>query len=751
MRLEIRGAVQGVGFRPFVYRLAREHGLAGWVSNTAMGVVIEVEGLEETLRDFQRAVSSHKPRLAIIDEVSSRFIQPEGFHGFEIRKSSGGRAEALVLPDIATCDKCISEIRNPEDRRYRYPFTNCTDCGPRYSIVRSLPYDRPNTSMARFEMCPDCRREYEDPLDRRFHAQPNACPVCGPHLELWDPSGKVLATGDGSLLLAAEAVMEGRIVAVKGLGGFHLMVRADTDLPVTRLRERKGRRMKPFALMFPDLASVYDVCTLSASERDILTSPQAPIVLLKKKRDPRVDRPVSRLVSPENPELGVMLPYTPLHIILMDELGIPVVATSGNLSDEPICTDEREALVRLCGLADLFLVHDRPIVRHVDDSIVRIFRDGKMILRRARGYAPLPLRASCGGRSVLATGAHLKNTLALSVADNIFVSQHIGDLETEQAMDAFDEVRNSIESLYDAKPEVAACDLHPDYYSSVKAGDTGLKTLPLQHHIAHVYSCMLDAGTGPPLLGVAWDGTGYGGDGTVWGGEFFRIGDEGNARLARFRHFPLPGGDAAVKEPRRSALGLLSVFLEDPFSGLPAGTFTELEERMLGSMLESGLNSPLTSSVGRLFDAVASLLGLHQKLEFEAQAAMALQHCADAPDDGGEYPFSLEEEEGILVVDWEPMVRGILEDMSRDLKPGAVSARFHNTLAGIVLAVARIAGEHTVALSGGCFQNQLLLEKTCSLLEGEGFRPVHHSRLPANDGGIAPGQVLAALDILGRT
>ncbi|OPL18676.1 MAG: carbamoyltransferase [Candidatus Aegiribacteria sp. MLS_C] len=741
VRLEIVGAVQGVGFRPFVYRLATGLGLAGWVSNTSGGVEVEVEGSDSFLERFLLGLRTGKPPMSIIHGIEERELPLEGGSGFEIRTSSRGKVETLVLPDIATCDECMREVLDPDDRRFRYPFTNCTNCGPRYSIIRSVPYDRPSTTMARFRMCPECRREYEDPMDRRFHAQPNACPECGPQLELWDADGEILAERDDALLCAAHAILEGSIVAVKGLGGFHLMARSDMEPPLLRLRKRKGRMKKPFAMMFPDLPSVRSACRLSSGEEALLRSPQAPIVLLERRE---TESGISELVAPGNPEFGVMLPYTPLHFLLMSEIGLPVVATSGNISDEPICTDEREALVRLRGIADLFLVHDRPILRHVDDSIVRLFRGEPMMLRRARGYAPLPLRTR-GGASVLATGAHLKNTLALSVGDNVFVSQHIGDLETPQAMAAFDDVRSGIEDLYRAAPRAVACDMHPDYLSTGRAVESGLKIVRVQHHIAHVYSCMLDREVEPPLTGVAWDGTGYGGDGTVWGGEFFIFNGQQPSRFARFRHFPLPGGDAAAREPRRSALGLLSVLLRDPAGSMPEGAFTPEEVGILETMLEKGLNSPLTSSAGRLFDAVASLLDLHQKTEFEAQAAMALQHCAekDCPEEA--YPFRLAEDGELLVVDWEPAVLGILDDIHGGLRPGTISAKFHSALAAVVVAVAQRAGEEKVALTGGCFQNDLLLENCCSALERKGFVPVFHSRLPANDGGVAPGQVMAAL------
>ncbi|RKZ07613.1 carbamoyltransferase HypF, partial [Candidatus Fermentibacteria bacterium] len=541
LRLEISGAVQGVGFRPFVYRLAHRYGLAGWVSNTSKGVVIEVDGDPEILAQFADAVLNEKPSVSIVQNISSRYLLAAGYSSFKIIKSTGGKREAFVLPDLATCGDCTLEILDPENRRYRYPFTNCTNCGPRYSIINAIPYDRPSTTMSRFRMCHKCRDEYEDPYDRRFHAQPNACPQCGPHLELWDSEGVILAKRDDALRRASDEILCGKIVAVKGLGGFHLITLASSDEAVRTLRSRKGREMKPFALMFPSISLVSEFCMLSPEESESLHSPRSPIVLLRKRDGQDRGTRISELVSPSNPEYGVMLPYTPLHILLMKEIGEPVIATSGNLSDEPICTDEIEALHRLKDIADLLLVHNRPIARHVDDSIVRIFDKREMILRRARGYAPLPLSMDEEAVSVLATGGHLKNTLALSIGKNVFTSQHIGDLETVQALEAFDEVWSSIKDLYNADPEIVAYDMHPDYISSARARESQIRSIPVQHHIAHIYSCMLDSGVRPPLLGIAWDGTGYGTDGTVWGGEYFHLTGETVSRIAHLRCFPLPG------------------------------------------------------------------------------------------------------------------------------------------------------------------------------------------------------------------
>lgn len=746
LRLEISGAVQGVGFRPFVYRLACRYNLVGWVSNTSKGVVIEVDGDTEVLVQFAEAIQKEKPPVSIVQDIRSEYLDTAGFATFEIRESTGGKIEAFVLPDLSICSECTREILDPENRRYRYPFTNCTNCGPRYSIIKSIPYDRPSTTMSGFRMCIKCRKEYEDPLDRRFHAQPNACPECGPHLELWDSSGVTLAARDDALKRASSEILEGRILAVKGLGGFHLITLARSDKAVRTLRSRKGREMKPFALMFPSISQISEFCVVSSEEREVLQSPRSPIVLLKKHDDQNSPGSISELVSPSNPEFGVMLPYTPLHILLMMEIGEPVIATSGNLSNEPICIDGIEALNRLKGIADAFLVHNRPIARHVDDSIVRIFRGKEMLLRRARGYAPLPLSMGEEAASVFATGGHLKNTLALSIGKNVFTSQHIGDLETVQALRAFDEVWNSIEALYDAHPDIIAYDMHPDYISSMKARESEIRGIPVQHHIAHVFSCMLDSGVRSPLLGVAWDGTGYGSDGTVWGGEFFHITDGSAKRIAHMRHFPLPGGDKAVKEPRRSALGILSELYDDPVEYLPPGAFSPEESDVMSSMIASKLNTPLTSSVGRLFDAVASILNLHQTIEFEGQAAMALEHVIGKKMTEKSYPIEILRPPGEpMIIDWAPLIEGVIMDTSGGIDTGIISVKFHNTLADGIAAVAEMAGERKVVLSGGCFQNVYLLQRVIDILESIGYEPFIHRSLPPNDGGIAPGQVMAAL------
>jgi hydrogenase maturation protein HypF len=801
LKLTVRGAVQGVGFRPFVHRLAAGLGLAGWVNNSPQGVFIEVEGPRAALEQFLLRLEAEKPPRSFIQSLEAAWLDATGFKDFAIRPSeTGGDRTALVLPDIATCPDCLREIFDPHNRRYRYPFTNCTHCGPRFSIIESLPYDRANTSMKAFTMCPQCRAEYDDPAVRRFHAQPNACPACGPQLELWRSGvrpnaassvvhGQPRSAGrsDDALLAAARAIRDGKIAAVKGLGGFHLMVDARNEDAVRRLRERKQREEKPFALMFPSLETTKVDCVVSPLEERLLRSPEAPIVLLRTIVNRKSQ--IVHSVAPHNPSLGVMLPYTPLHHLLLAELGFPVVATSGNLSDEPICTDEHEALERLGSIADVFLVHNRPIIRHVDDSIVRVMLDRELVLRRARGYAPLPITlnpqpSTLNLQPVLAVGAHLKNTVALAVGDQVFLSQHIGDLETEAAYDAFRRVIADFQKLYEAKPGIVAADLHPDYLSTKFALEMGRAELPLgqdarqrvpairhvQHHIAHVLSCLAENEIAPPALGVSWDGTGYGTDGTVWGGEFFVVTKDKVERFAHLRPFRLPGGDQAVKEPRRAALGLLYELSggQDNFllqmQQKVAGAFSPPELAALKTMLAKQLNSPLCSSAGRLFDAVASIIQLRQHIRFEGQAAMELEFLLDGieTDEAYELPIvdwqipiekqvsrvnksAIGNRQSAIVLDWSSMIEAIQSDVKSGVATGVISAKFHNALAEGIVAVARSAGQERVALTGGCFQNRYLTERAVRRLEAEGFRPYWHQRVPPNDGGIALGQVVAAL------
>ena len=755
VHIAVRGAVQGVGFRPFIYRLASEMGLAGWVLNSPQGVFIEAEGPKSCLDAFVLRIEKERPPRSFIQSLEYAFLDPVGYSDFRIRESdAAGERSTLVLPDSAACPDCVREIFDPHDRRYRYPFTNCTHCGPRFTIIHSLPYDRANTSMKGFVMCDDCRQEYENPLDRRFHAQPNACSQCGPQLELWDENGNAIATADTALCEAADAVRAGQIVAIKGLGGFHLVVDGRNSLAVSRLRERKRRDLKPFALMAPSLEETKACCEVSELEERLLLAPEAPIVLLRR-RSTRSNREISPGIAPRNPYLGIMLPYSPLHHLLMREIGFFVVATSGNLSDEPICTDEAEALARLRGIAELFLVHNRPILRHADDSVARIMRGRELVLRRARGYAPLPVRLKQPVPALLALGGQLKNAVAITAGPQVFISQHIGDLETEGAFQAFQDAINSLRQLYGAKPERYLCDLHPQYLSTQYAEQHGLCAARIQHHLAHVASCMAENELAGNVLGVAWDGTGYGVDETIWGGEFLLTDGANFERFASLRRFHLPGGEKAIREPRRSALGVLyEVFGGELFERVPSiwrDGFTVPERLLLKQMLEKSVNSPFTSSAGRLFDAVSALVGLCQRARFEGQAAMELEFCADKASTDGRYPFLLRagkkqrDHDPAIVIDWEPLIRGVLSDIASGLVASSIAAKFHNTLSELIVEIALRAGEKRVVLSGGCFQNRYLSERTITGLEAKGLRPYWHQRVPPNDGGIALGQIYSWL------
>ena len=766
-RLTVCGAVQGVGFRPCVHRLAARLGLAGWVRNTAQGVGIELEGGRSRVEAFLLEIEAEKPPRSFIQSIETEWLRPLGAVGFEIQASDFfGKKTAPVLPDLATCGECLRDIFDPGNRRCGYPFTNCTQCGPRFSVIESLPYDRANTSMRGFALCADCQREYEDPRDRRFHAQPNACPVCGPQLDWRDSAGGILASKEAALVSAASAIEAGGVVAVKGLGGFHLMVDARNDEAVLRLRSVKHRKQKPFAVMAPSLESARMECEISGLEERLLLSAEAPIVLLRRLAERSC---VTRSVAPGNPLLGVMLPYTPLHHLLLRRLGFTLVATSGNRSDEPICTDEGEAVERLSGIADYFLTHNRPIVRPIDDSVVRVMLGRELVLRRARGYAPLPVSLK-PREPTLCVGAHLKNTIALTVGDSVILSQHIGDLETTPAFAAFEVALRDLSNLYESMPTVIVADAHPDYLPTKvaveRAAQSGARLVFVQHHYAHILACMAENRLVPPVLGIAWDGSGYGPDGTIWGGEFLEIKPGGFTRFAHLRTFSLPGGEAAVKEPRRSALGLLYEIFGDAVFEMtdlaPVRAFTATELRLLRTMLSRKINSPRTSSMGRLFDAVASIAGIRQVSEFEGQAAMELEWQAGADPaevDAAPPPRSSQHAvpASILsgapsvgdgapwVVDWEPMIRRILARCEGETDATGLSREFHQALAAIILQVSTKCGCLSVALSGGCFQNERLLVQSVVQLKAHGFDAFWHRQFPPNDGGIALGQAAACI------
>jgi hydrogenase maturation protein HypF len=744
----VEGTVQGVGFRPFVYRLADELGLAGWVLNDERGVLLEVEGSPAGLEAFAARLRADAPPLARVERVVVEPVEPVGRPGFEIRASvRAGDADAPVSVDSATCDDCLRELLDPADRRHRYPFINCTNCGPRFTIVRGVPYDRPLTTMAGFQMCDRCRAEYDDPADRRFHAQPNACPDCGPALTLLDPGGAELERRDGALRMAAQALSGGSIVAVKGLGGYHLACRADVEPAVAALRARKHREDKPFALMAADLEAARALVELSAPEERLLTGPERPIVIARR----LPGAAVADSVAPGSRDLGVMLPYTPLHHLLLSDADTPLVMTSGNLSDEPIAYEDGEARKRLRDVADLFLVHDRPIHMRTDDSVVRATARRPLMLRRSRGHVPasieLPLPAA---RSLLACGAELKSAFCLAKGRRAWVGHHIGDLKTWETLRSFREGVEHFERLFAVRPEVLAHDLHPDYLSTGYALERdGVELVGVQHHHAHLAACLAEHGERGPAVAAIFDGTGHGADGTAWGGELL-VGDlRGFERAGHLAAVRLPGGDAAVREPWRMACSWIVEALGED-QPRPLDAVDPDRWRAVAELARTGLSSPVTTSVGRLFDAVAAICGIRTTVNYEGQAAVELEAAA-WHEDCGAYELPLVEDSP-LVLDARELVRAVVRDAERGEAAGAIAARFHAGLAGATAAgCARVAAERgldTVVLSGGVFQNRLLLELTAERLERAGLRVLVPELLPPNDGGIAYGQAAVAAALM---
>ncbi len=755
--MRVIGTVQGVGFRPFVYRLASELDLAGYVLNDDRGVLAEAEGPAAAVESFLARLSSEAPPLASVEQVSPEELAPTGGVGFEIAASErGGSPLALVSPDVATCPACLSEIADPGNRRYRYPFTNCTDCGPRFTIVRDVPYDRPLTTMAGFEMCVRCRAEYEDPSDRRFHAQPNACPDCGPRLALLDRGGERMGSDD-PLAAAARALHGGAVLAIKGLGGYHLACRADHAGATAALRSRKHREDKPFALMAADLPAARSLVALSAEEERLLVGRERPIVIARR----RLDAPVADAVAPGSPDLGVMLPYTPLHHLLLAQARATLVMTSGNVSDEPIAYDDGDALDRLGQIADLVLTHDRPIHVRADDSVVRSLgslRPAPLTLRRSRGYAPasiaLPAEAA---RPLLACGAELKSTFCLAHGARAWVSHHIGDLKNYETLRSFEQGVEHFQRLFAVTPEVVAHDLHPDYLSTGYAlAREGVETIGVQHHHAHLAACLAEHGELGPAVGAIYDGTGYGTDGTVWGGELLCGDLAGSERAGWLAPVPMPGGERAVLEPWRMACSWL-VAAGEQRPALPrALSQTVAPERweQVAALARSGFASPSTSSMGRLFDAVSALCGLRATVTYEGQAAIELEAAAGPAPGADPYPLAVREAAGGLTLDARETVRAVVRDVAGGASTALVSGRFHAAVAvATAQACARIAearGIDLVVLSGGVFNNRLLVERTVPLLEARGLRVLLPELLPAGDGGISYGQAAAAAARLAR-
>jgi hydrogenase maturation protein HypF len=791
--IRVEGIVQGVGFRPFVYSLATRLGLAGLVGNDVDGVFAEVEGSPSAVAEFLRALQRDAPPLARVERVTASRMAPVGTASFEIVASDPvGRRRTLIAADSATCDDCLHELADPADRRFRYPFINCTNCGPRFTIVRDVPYDRPLTTMAGFPLCEQCAAEYHDPANRRFHAQPTCCPACGPRLTLLDATGKPHDTGapedsgslpppwrgqrstilpsasvlppanptppdfapplDSALHLAAGLLRAGRIVAVKGLGGYHLAADAASEAAVAALRARKHREDKPFALLAADVAAARRLCAVDDAAASLLESRARPVVLL-----PRLpDADVAASVAPGNRQLGIMLPYTPLHHLLLAAVGRPLVLTSGNVSDEPIAYRDGDALDRLGGIADAFLTHDRAIHVRTDDSVARAFGGRPLLIRRSRGYVPEPVRVSGGfPRPVLACGAELKNTFCLAKDHHAFVSHHIGDLENAETLQSFTAGIEHFSRLFDITPQVVAHDLHPEYLSTKYALDLdGVDLVGVQHHHAHIASCLADNGigdsTGGPVIGVAFDGTGYGPDGTIWGGEFLI------ADLAKFRRaghlaqVPLPGGAAAIRQPWRMAAAYLAAVGLDA-SSLPVAQRNAARWDAIVAMAQRGVNAPPTSSAGRLFDAVAALLDIRDEITYEGQAAIELEQRAD-PGETRAYRAGIEtapiEAGAPFLVRGPDLVAAAVDDRARGVPVELIAARFHNGVAALIEDGCVLLREQhaldTVALSGGVFQNLLLLKRTVTRLESAGFRVLLHSRVPCNDGGISLGQAVIA-------
>ena len=743
--ISVQGVVQGVGFRPFVYRLAIEESLKGWVLNTSGGVEIEVEGTRPSIDRFLKALTSDAPPLAYIAGVRMMSGPINGYASFEIRESKQDTGYQLISPDIATCADCRRELFDPGDRRFRYPFTNCTNCGPRFTIISDIPYDRPNTTMALFQMCEACLREYENPLNRRFHAQPNACPECGPRVWLENETGEIVAASN-AIAEAVRLLKTGSILAIKGLGGFHLACDALNNQAVELLRARKGRLHKPLAVMMESMDGIKAECMVDDAEEALLSSPQAPIVLLRRKEMNHL----APSIAPCNNYLGVMLPCTPLHHVLLADFGRPVVMTSGNISEEPIARNNDEAEQRLAGLADYFLLHDRDIYSRYDDSVYAVVKNKAYPIRRARSYAPHPVRLPFMAQPILAVGAQEKNTFCLTRDEYAFVSQHIGDLDSIDTLDHFKSTVELYKRLFRIEPTLITHDLHPDYLSTRYALEShgALPLMGVQHHHAHIASCMVDNGTTERAIGVAFDGSGFGPDGTVWGGEFLLADLRGFERVGRIEPLPLPGGELAIKRPYRIAVGYLFAL----FGSLPRLPSIESipgeELSIILQQVHAGVNTPMTSSCGRLFDAVSALLGIRSSITFEGQAAIELEMRSQEDAPFQPYPYGLDQANGLWEVRVKPLIEAILEDVSQRVPTGVIGSRFHDTIAlitqDVTSRIARETGINRVALSGGVFQNRLLLNRTLPLLRQAGLEPLLHRQVPCNDGGISLGQVAIA-------
>jgi hydrogenase maturation protein HypF len=747
--IEVSGIVQGVGFRPAVFRLAEDRQLTGTIRNTSAGVAIEVQGPPPTVDDFVAHLSTDAPPLARITGITEHDVPCRDDTQFRILGSQAGEeVRTLIPPDVAICPDCLREMFDPSDRRYRYPFINCTNCGPRFTLVRELPYDRARTSMAVFPMCAACQAEYDDPFNRRFHAQPNACWDCGPHVELWDRTGSVVAGAD-PVAIAADKLREGLIVAVKGLGGFHLAADATNAAAVALLRKRKHRVEKPFAIMVPAVEVAAGICEVDGAERAALESMQRPVVLLSKKSSCAIPDEV----APFNRNLGVFLPYTPLHYLLFDQGKFTsLVMTSGNLSEEPIAIENREAVRRLQGLADFFLVHNRDILLRCDDSVVRLSGGKMRHLRRSRGFVPVPVFLKDEQPSVLAVGGELKNTVCITKGKHAFLSQHIGDLENAEAYSFFGEAIGHLKNILEIEPEIVAYDLHPDYLSTKWAlQQKGIRLIGVQHHHAHIASCMAENQLDGRVIGFALDGTGYGSDGKMWGGEVLIAGYDGFERAAHFEYVPQPGGTAAIREPWRMAVSYLAHHFGYEFLKFPIPFVRQLDRRRtetLLRMMEQGVNTPQTSSCGRLFDALAALIGIRQTVNYEAQAAIELEMAITHSEDNLAYPLALVPEGDSWIFRTRPLFEAVLEDLRQGRPAGTISRCFHRSLITgflrLALCLRDKTGLNRVCLSGGTFNNAYLCRGLQSELSAAGFEVFTQNEVPAGDGGLSLGQAMAA-------
>jgi hydrogenase maturation protein HypF len=746
IKIGVSGIVQGVGFRPFIYQLAHDHQLCGQVSNTADGVAIHVEGAEENLNAFIADLEHQPPPLAHIVDIDIHETPFADYDGFTITKSRGSDIRTtLISPDVSVCDDCLAELFDSHDRRFGYPFINCTNCGPRYTIIDDIPYDRPKTSMRHFTMCPQCLAEYEDPSHRRFHAQPNACGQCGPQVALYDNQRNLMSTDD-PIAKAARLIKAGHILAVKGLGGYHLCADAVNDMAVELLRERKHREEKPLAVMSADLSTISTYAEMTTAEEKLLSSIQRPIVLLTKKRPEKL----AFSVAPRNHYYGVMLPYTPLHYLLLKHGFKALVMTSGNLSDEPIAIDNEDAFGRLKAIADYFLIHDRDIYLRSDDTIVRRAGSETRHIRRSRGFVPTPVFLKDEVAPVLACGAELKNTVCLTRGNQAFVSQHIGDLENTATEKFFRLTIDHLKRILDIAPEQVVCDLHPDYLSTLWAKSRkGVPLQQVQHHFAHVAACMAENRLDEPVIGLAFDGTGYGGDGTIWGGEILVADLAGYRRVAHFEPVPMPGSAAAIKAPIRMALAYLHHVYGSELWGLGLPAINAIDRRqadVIVKMCHQRINAPLTSSLGRLFDGVAALVGLRQTVAFEGQAAMELEMMAD---DQNQERYGFQWHTGeVKQISLAPIINGMVEDIRIGMPAFIIGRKFHNTIiegcADLCVAIHKDTRIDKVALSGGCFQNRLLLEGLIAALKRRGLDVFSHRLVPANDGGISLGQAAIA-------